>query len=344
MAEGERRPGHRGSGAMVTILDTATVNRYLTPELALAAMRRAFLLEAEGRAGPVARTDLAHSAGWMRVLPAVFEGLGVFGHKVISFTAAAGVRYVVTLFDVETGAMRAVVDAEAITGARTGATSALATELLCPAGISVAAVIGTGSVARTQLPALQAVRPVDEIHVYSRDPANRAGFIAEMRPVVDADLVDCSTAEDALDGAQLLTLATKSPEPVLGTRHLRPGLHVNSVGSARPNLFEIEPEAFGHFDLIACDSVELVFGESGDAIAAVADGLYDPAAALSLAATLAGPIERRPTDVTLFKSTGTGLQDLALATAILEIAEADGAGTTVGEVLAMKRFRPGGRT
>lgn len=329
---------------MVRVLDTATVDRYLTPEVALAAMRRGFLLEAEGRAGPVARTDLGHSAGWMRVLPAVFEGLGLFGHKVISFTAGAGVRYAVTLFDIETGAMRAVIDGEAITGARTGATSAVAAELLCPPGVEVAAIFGTGSVARTQLPALEAVRPVEEIRVYSRNSANRAGFIAKMQPVLRAALVDCSTPAEAIEGASLVTLATKSPEPVMGVRHLRPGVHVNSVGSARPNLSEIEPEAFGVFDLVVCDSVELVFSESGDAIGAAQAGIYDPAEAVSLASALAQSVERRPADLTLFKSTGTGLQDLALAAAILEMAEADDAGTTVDEVLAMKRFGPSGRT
>jgi alanine dehydrogenase len=329
---------------VVRILDTATVDRYLTTEIALNAMRNCFRLEAEDRAGAAARSDLGHSAGWMRVLPAVFEGFGVFGHKVISFTSARGVRYVITLFDIETGEMRAVMDGEAITGARTGATSAVAADLLCRSAIGAMAILGTGSVARTQLPALTAVRPVEEIRVYSRNPANRAGFIAEMQPKLQAKLVDCPTPEDAIESADLITLATKSPEPVLGTRHLRPGIHVNSVGSARPNLSEIEPEAFAAFDLIVCDSVELVLGESGDALAAVSAGLFDVGGPVALSAALAARADRHPSDLTLFKSTGTGLQDLALAAAILEMAEAEDAGTTVDQVLAMKRFGATGRT
>ena len=329
---------------MVRILDTATVDRYLTTEIALNAMRRCFQLEAEDRAGAVARSDLGHSAGWMRVLPAVFEGYGVFGHKVISFTSGQGVRYVITLFDIETGQMRAIMDGRAITGARTGATSAVAADLLCRPTIGVAAILGTGSVARTQLPALTAVRPAEEIRVYSRNPANRAGFIAEMQPTLQARLVDCPSADDAIEGTDLVTLATKSPEPVFGTRHLRPGLHVNSVGSARPDLSEIEPEAFAAFDLIVCDSVELVFGEAGDAVAAVSAGLFDAEKAVALSAALAAGVDRGPSDLSLFKSTGTGLQDLALAAAILEMAEADDAGSTVEQVVAMKRFGATGRT
>jgi len=165
-----------------------------------------------------------------------------------------------------------------------------------------------------------------------------------MQPALQTRLVECSTSEEALEGADLVTLATKSPRPVLGIRQLRPGVHVNSVGSARPNLSEIEPTAFRAFDRVECDSVDLVFTESGDAIAAVAAGLIDPAEAVDLSSALTSGFGREPSDVTLFKSTGTGLQDLALATAVLEMAEADDAGTKVDPFLAIKRFGPTGRT
>lgn len=326
------------------VIDGPTVDRYLTDAVALEAMRRCFALEAAGSTGAKGRMDLGHSAGWMRVLPAVFEGLGVFGHKVISFSSGAGVRYVVSLFDIASGEMTAVLDAEAITNARTGATAALAAEAMCGADVSVAAVIGTGSVARGQLSALQAVRPVDEIRVFSRNPQNRAEFIAEMQPRLAARLIDTGSVEEAIDGAGLVTLGTKSPTPVLGRRHLKPGTHVNSVGSARPNLSEIEPDAFAAFDRVVCDSVELVFGESGDAIAAVEDGLYDPSQAQNLADIVGAPPSRPDDTVTLFKSTGTGLQDLALSMAILAMVESDGAGTVVDDVLSFKEFTETGRT
>jgi alanine dehydrogenase len=326
------------------IIDGATVERYLTDELALEAMRRCFTLEAAGQTGAKGRMNLDHSAGWMRVLPAVFEGLGVFGHKIISFTNAAGVRYVVTLFDIASGEMIAVIDAEAITGGRTSATAALAAESMCRPDVSVAAMIGTGSVARGQLTALQAVRPVEEIRVFSRNPQNRSDFIAEMQPSLDARLIEASSVDDAIDGAGLVTLATKSPTPMLGRRHLTPGMHVNSVGSARPILSEVEPDAFAAFDRVVCDSVDLVFGESGDAIAAVKNGLYDVSRAENLADIVGAPPPRPDEAITLFKSTGTGLQDLALSVAILEMVQADEAGTAVGDVLTFKRFTETGRT
>lgn len=325
------------------LLDTAAVARYLTVDLALDAMRRCFRFEAEGLSGPASRTDLGHRAGWMRVLPAVLEGAGVFGHKVISFNTGVGVRYVITLFDLESGDLRAVVDGEAITGYRTGATAALATDLLSRTEVEVAALIGTGSVARTQLAALQAIRPADAIQVFSRNPDNRREFIEEMQSVVAAELTDCASLDEAYDGADLITLATKSQQPVLSARHLREGVHVNSVGSARPNLMEVAPDAFGTFDRIVCDSVDLVFDESGDAIAACRSG-FDRARADSLSELLGSGRVRQAAEITLFKSTGTGLQDLALAMAVLELAEADGAGTVVDDMLDLKRFGPTGRT
>lgn len=331
---------------MTLLIDAATVDRYLTPQMAIEAMERCFALEASGGTGPVDRTDLDHSEGWMRVLPAVFEGLGVFGHKVISFNRGIGVRYVVSMFDIESGDLFAIVDAEAITGARTGATAAIAADRLCRPEVAVGAIIGTGSVARTQLPALQLVRPVDELRVFSRSAGNRETFIEAMRPHLDARLVSVGSVDEAVDGAGIVTLATKSETPVLGRRQLDSGMHVSSVGSARPALSEIEPDAFGVFDRVVCDSVALVFGESGDGIAAVAAG-YDLAAAEELSGLVAlgdGEVARSEDDITLFKSTGTGLQDLALAMAVVAAAEADGAGTVVSDLLALKRFGPTGTT
>lgn len=326
------------------LIDADTVGRFLSVEVALEAMRRCFSDQAAGLTGPAARVDLSHDAGWMRVLPAVASGLGVFGHKVISFNREVGVRYVVTLFDVVSGDLRAVVDAEAITGARTGAVSAVAADLMAPRDMSVGAVIGTGSVARTQLPALQQVRPVDEIRVYSRQPDNRAGFIAEMEGTLDVRFVDCASVEEAIESAGIVTLATKSADPVLFTRHLRPGMHVNSVGSARPNLSEVDPAAFVSFDRVVCDSVDLVFNESGDAVAAEENGSFGRSEAVDLSAILDTVAARGDDDITLFKSTGSGLQDLYLAAAILEAAAADGAGVVVDDLLALKAFGAGGRT
>lgn len=325
------------------LIDATTVDRHLTAELALDAMKRCFSDEAAGASGPAARVELPHPGGWMRVLPGVASGCGFFGHKVISFNKEVGVRYVVTLFDIASGDLRAVIDAETITGARTGATAALAADLMARREVRVGALIGTGSVASTQLPALQHVRPVEEIRVYSRRPQSRARFIAEMRDLLDVRFVNSGSVEEAIQDAHIVTLATNSVDPVLFSRHLQPGMHVNSVGSARSKLAEVDPAAYPDFDRVVCDSVELVFSESGDAIAAEEQNLFVRAQASDLSAILDPIPRRREEDITLFKSTGSGLQDIYLAAAILEAATAEGAGDVVEDLLTLKKLT-GGRT
>lgn len=326
---------------MIRLLDGPTIERLLTVDLALESMRRCFRLEGEERAGEYARVDVAHENGWIRVLPAVMSGMGVYGHKTINLTNDVGVRYVISLYDLASGELRGVLDAEAITSARTGATAAVAAELLAPDRVSTAAIIGTGFVARGQVLALQAVRPAEEIRVFSRQQENRFAFIEEFQSLVDARLVACDRLEEAVEGADLITLAAKSSTPVLPADALAPGVHVNGVGSARPILSEVDPAAYASFDLVVCDSVKLVFSESGDAIAAVRDHEFDTNLAVDLAELLTGRVEGRTSDsqLTLFKSTGTGLQDVALAASLLEVAEAEGAGETF-DGLSLKQFLP----
>jgi len=328
------------------LLDGPTIDRVLDVELAIEAMRRCFRQEGEGKAGDYARVDVSHGNGWMRVLPAVMDGMGVYGHKTINLNDQHGVRYLVIVYDLTSGELRGILDGEAITNARTGATAAVAADLLAPEGVTTAAVIGTGWVARAQVPALHAVRPAEEIRVYSRLADNRSAFVEELRDQVDTRLVACERLEDAIEGANLITLATKSSTPVLSADALTPGVHVNSMGSARPVLCELDPAAFNKFDLVACDSVELVFSESGDGIAAVRDHGFDVEGAVDLAHLVTGQVEARTseTQLTLFKSTGTGLQDLALAASLLEIAEAEGVGATFDDLQHLKRFVSADRT
>ena len=326
---------------MIRLLDGQTIERLLTVDLALESMRRCFRLEGEGRAGEYSRIDVAHENGWMRVLPAVMGGMGVYGHKTINFTKGEGVRYAISLYDLASGELRGILDAEAITSARTGATAAVAAELLAPGRVERAAMIGTGFVARGQVQALQAVRPAEEIRVYSRQRENRLAFVEEFRDKVDARLIACDRLEEAIDGAGLITLAAKSSIPVLSGDALAPGVHVNGVGSARPALSEVDPSAYTMFDLVVCDSVKLVFSESGDAIAAARDHGFQTSRAVGLSEMVAGQVDGRSSDsqLTLFKSTGTGLQDVALAASVLEAAEAEGVGTTF-DGLSLKRFLP----
>lgn len=307
---------------------------------AIAAMRGVFRLEGEGCTGKPGRFDVPTGRGWLRLMPVVAEGMDAFGFKAMHLTEGVGVRYAIWVYALATGELRGILDARVITAMRTAATTAVATDLLARRDVRRTAVVGTGQEARTHVQAMQIVRPADEIRVYSRSADNRMAFIKEMSGLVDASLVDCSSVTEATKGADLVVLATKSPDPVLLVEHLEPGMHVNSIGAARTTQFEVAPELFPHVTTTVCDSSAHVFVEAGDAAAALAGGFADLDAVDDLADLVVGRGRGRVAeeDITLFKSVGTATQDLALASRLLELAEVRGLGLQLGTFPDMKSF------
>lgn len=318
------------------ILDETAVDALLTPQLALDAMRALFALPAD--ASGYGRVDLHHPVGWLRALPGFLAPLGVFGLKTIHRTDGVGMRYTIYVHDLESGELRGLVDGLAVTNLRTGAVTATAADLLAVPEVDVAALVGTGPVAEGQLLLLDLVRPAREVRVYARTPGNRRRFIERMAGRVTSTLIEAESLDAALDGAQMVTLATKATEPILTSTHLAPGIHVNSVGPASRDRVEIDPGTFAIFDRVVCDSVELVTHEAGDAFEAVERGLFDPRTADDLADLVAGrvPGRRSPDETTLFKSVGTGLQDLIVAARLLEASERAGIGRVVDDFVSVK--------
>ena len=326
------------------ILDAAAVDTLIDDVMVLDAIRRLFSLPTGPEEIGLGRIDLAHPKGWLRSLPAFIVSEDLMGFKVLHRTTGVGMRYTIYVHRLSTGELIGIVDALEITNLRTGAVSALATDLLAPREVGVAAIVGTGPIARGQLRALELVRPVSETRVFARTPENRGTFVDEMSSFVSGRLVDSATLEDALDGAEMITLATKASSPVLGEEHLHPGIHVNSVGPASRDRVEVDPAIFASFDRVVCDSAALVLDEAGDAYQAVTNHGFEPDRAEDLAGVVAGttPGRTKPQQTTLFKSVGTGAQDLIVAAALLELATAAGAGTVVGDVNSIKPVASGG--
>lgn len=322
---------------MIRILDRGAVERLLTPAVALAAMRELFALPA-GATG-VGRHDLAHPRGWLRTLPGFIEPLGVFGFKTLNRAEGVGMRYAVYVHDLDSGELIGVVDGLELTNLRTGAVSALGTDHL-GGDVATAALIGTGQVAAGQLAAIDLVRPAGEIRVFSRTEERRRRFVDQHQDAVTGRLVEATTLEEAIDGAELITLATTTRQPILMPDHVVPGVHVNSVGPASRDRVEVAPAAFARFDRIVCDSADLVLDEAGDAAQAVDGGYLTAAGARDLAEVVAGRAAGRqsPTEATLFKSVGTGVQDLMVAARLLAAAEALDTGETIPPVASVKPF------
>ena len=326
------------------ILDADHVNQLIDDEMVLDAIRRLFSLPTGPEEIGLGRIDLTHPKGWLRSLPAFVAGEDLLGFKVLHRTSGVGMRYTIYVHRLSTGELIGVVDALEITNLRTGAVSALATDLLTPRYVGVAAIVGTGPVARGQLRALELVRPAAEVRVFARTPENRRAFVEDMSRFVSGNLVDSPTLEDALQGAAMITLATKATAPVLRAEHLHPGIHVNSVGPASRDRVEVDPGIFDSFDRVVCDSASLVLDEAGDAYQAVSNHGFQPEHAEDLASLVAGitPGRKQPEEMTLFKSVGTGAQDLIVAAELLERAAAADLGTVVGDVNSIKPIAPGG--
>lgn len=326
---------------MTFILDNDQVKSLMSFEMAVEAVEHGFRLDAQGKVGPPERVDIPTGSGWLRLMAASADGLGLYGFKAMNLTNGRGLRYGLWVYDSENGDLLAIIDAQAITATRTAAAAAVSTKYLAPDNVSRLAIIGTGAEARTQLLAMMAVVSPQEVTVFSRSEDNRRHFIESMTPIVDVPLVACPTLDEAVAGAEVIAAATKSSTAVLESQHIKPGTHVNSIGASRLDQREIDVEAFNCVDILACDTIAHVAAEAGDVNAGIEAGVIDPADLVSLGEIVLDSTVGRtsPEQVTMYKSVGSAIQDLALAKVVLERAKSAGLGRDLGEFPYLKPFR-----
>lgn len=310
---------------MALILREADVRAVLTMPDTVDVLEAAFRAQAAGDAHnrPRARIALPEARGVLHVLSAFVpgqpghperDGPGLLGLK--TYTAfPGGVRFAVLLSSGEDGRLLALIEADYLGQMRTGAASGVATRHLARPEARVAAVLGTGGQARTQLLALRAVRSLETIHVYGRDPARRRAFADEMAAATGIAVRPAASAEDAVRAADIVTTATTAREPVLRGAWLRPGTHVNAIGSNWANRREVDDETVERSAVIVVDALDQARLEAGDLLIPAASGRFDFARAVELGAVVAGQVAGRPAAdaITLFKSLGLGLEDVATA-------------------------------
>ena len=317
---------------MPFFLGDEQVRELMTMRDAVAALEDAHLQLARGQAATADRAVLRFSTGWMRLLPAALEASGVAGYKEFHQVVMpdrpkemATVRYAVHLFDCVTGEPLAIIDADYLTQVRTGATAALAAQKMTPADVHRFGVIGTGMEARSQLLAMQAVRPMRSVRVFGRDPQRRALFAGEMSKLLGLEVVPVETPQAAIEGAQVLIVATNTAGGIALEGHwLTQGIHVSSIGSTSPTQREISPSVWAQARRIVLDTRRALH-ESGDCLEAVRAEALRPDAVCELHEIVADapPAQARST---LFKSVGSGLQDLAVAHRVYRLALEQGLG------------------
>lgn len=313
---------------MVLILRHDDVRASVNMADAIEAMEIGFCEEGNGGVLQPQRTNIVigEPKGFLRLGPCIMTSSRWMGFKAMNLAEGAGVRYQVHLYSMDDGALHAIMDAQLLTTLRTGAASAVATRRLARNGPGVVAVVGSGREAFMQLEAMRVAGYAGSAKVYSLTEANRKSFAAYFRDKLGMDIADVASAEAAIDGADIVVAAIASSEPAVLGRWLRPGMHVNSVGTARPILREVDEDVLRRSDIIAVDTRHGVFTEAGDCV--VAKGWLKPEQACELAELVCGRAQGRSSDqqITLFKSVGTAVQDIALAVKIYRNAREMGLG------------------
>ena len=323
----------------VLIVNQAEVRRLLPMAECVAVMEDVLSALARGEALLPLRQVLILPGGQgaFAAMPAHLSSPPAVGIKVITvFPGNHGSEYdshqgAVLLFETTRGRLLAVMDATSITAIRTAAVSALATRVLARPEASTLALLGSGVQAATHLEAIALVRPLVRVRVWSRDPGHVARFVSGARARHPFDIEAAATAREAVADADIVCTVTSSREPVLQGEWLRPGAHVNAVGSSVPAARELDTAAVARARVFV-DRRESAASEAGDLLVPRAEGAIGEDHVLGeLGEVLVGRVagRRSPDEVTLFKSLGLAVEDVASAHHIHARARAAGAGTWV---------------
>ena len=325
--------------AAIRLLSAEDVRAALPMREAIAAVRRAFADLQRGEAVMPLRShlDIAAHQGVALFMPAFLPATGSLGIKAITLfdrNPAMGlprIQALMLVFDAATGTPKAVMDAAVLTAIRTGAGSGLATDLLAPSDAASAAVFGAGVQGRTQLEAVCCVRPVRRAYVVDPDRAAAERFAQEMGARLGLGIEVAATPAEALQHADIVCTATVSSTPVFDDADLRPGTHINAIGSYKPHVQEI-PSATVARARVVLDHRESALAETGDLLIPIAQGLFSAERIHGeLGELILGrkPGRQSAEDITLYKAVGIAVLDLAAAAAALDRAADLGLGTEV---------------
>jgi len=317
------------------VISRADVERILTMPACIDVMAEALRTTSRGDAVLPLRSVvwMPDRTGMIGLMPGFLGQPASLGLKVVSIfpgNHAAGYdshQGVVMLFDLQHGAPIAIIDANSITAIRTAAVSGVATRALARDDAGDLAILGSGAQARTHLAAMRAVRPLRRVRVWSRNPANARKFADESPIAVEV----MASARAAALGADLICTTTAAREPILEGAWLARGAHINAAGACFAATRELDTAAVVASRLVT-DRRESLLAESGDFLIPRAEGaITDDHIAGELGDVLLGGVagRRSADEITLFKSLGIAIEDLAAAHFIYAQAVATGAGASV---------------
>ncbi len=310
---------------MIRFIDREEVAKRLTYEMCIPIVRQAMIAFSRGETKQLLRSIIFLSDGRLfGVMPGAMGASAPFGAKLISVFAenfALGKpshQGLVILFDPETGAPVCVVDAGEITAIRTAAASAAATDALARKDARRLAILGYGEQAATHARAISHIRNLEAIVVWGRSPERARAWAERMQAELAVPVISAQTVEEAVAEAEIVCTVTSSTEPILKGDWVRPGTHLNLVGSSHAGPVEVDNNLVVRSRFIA-DSREGVLNQGAEFLRAKDAGLIgDEHIVAEIGQVLAGEVEGRRSarEITVYKSLGHVVQDLASAWAL----------------------------
>lgn len=311
----------------VLYLTEADVRRVLTMDLALEAVEAGLKKLALDEAVNVPRSRCQTDHSMLHVMSAAGKTLGALGFKAY-VTTRRGAHFHFHLFDGKTGEHQAWMQADYLGQVRTGAASGVATKYMARADSATVGIFGSGKQARTQLQAVCKVRPIQHATVFSPSAERRAAFAADMSQACQIEVVPAANPEDAARDRDIVITATASRDPVLNGDWLSEGTHLNVIGSNFLGKAEIDARTLKRVQKIAVDSKDQARIEAGDLMPAIEEGLIHWADVLEIGRIVAGRDAGRddPKQITMFKSLGLAIEDVAVGARVYALAKQQGIG------------------
>lgn len=315
---------------MTLLLKEKDVTELLDMGMAIESVEEVLRDQAEGRATNRPRYRVAMPASQLHVMAAGDKRLGISGAKIYT-VSRKGARFLVLLYDGESGDLLAMVEADRLGQMRTGAASGVATKYMSRESADTLGVYGSGWQAESQMMAICAVRQIKSARVYSRNAERREAFARRMSTLLRCEVVPVDSPEEATRGCSIIATATTAREPVLKGEWIEPGTHINAAGSNFLSKAEIDVDTIRRAQVVAVDSIEQSRLEAGDLMPAIERGVISWESVTELGRIIAGrePGRTSDDDITVFKSNGVALEDISTALRLYNLARERGIGQKI---------------
>jgi ornithine cyclodeaminase/alanine dehydrogenase-like protein (mu-crystallin family) len=312
---------------MVLFLGEKDVEQVLSIYDAVRVLEETFKQQGSGNIINHPRLRIRTEKSMLHYLAGAVPHMKVMGYKAYT-SYKGGVKFRVFLHSIETGELLSIMDGNFMGMIRTGAATGVATKYMSRADSDIVGIFGTGWQARGQLMGVVAVRKIGRIKAYSRNANKRESFCKEMEEFLGIETVPAERPEDVIDEADIVITSTTSAEPVFKGEWLQEGVHINAIGGNFLFKREIDETAVKRSNIIVVESKEQSKIEAGELLPLIEKGRLQWEGIHELGEVVSGKIKgrKKDEDITLFKSLGVAIEDIAVAAHIYELAKAKGIG------------------